>query len=345
MPFAPGQPVGRVAAQGDEVRHLRRRRCRSARCTLAGVDHLGAVPAAAADVQDASRARPTHWNMSRSPVNSSARAAGRRLGDGQRAEQVVGLERRRGRRRYQPNAAKNARRVVPLRRRGRPGIARAVGVVGRVAARRGTPPASAPKHRTTARGSWRSTARRIRLAEPEQRVDRPAVGPLDRVGQREEGAVQQRAARRRRAGGRPSSRGPWSTGIGLPAHAHHATESTTLDDEQGSARSSACPSGTRSPRRRSTRFADVTGDDQWIHLDVERAKETPFGGDDRPRLLHALPRPHVLLLRCSRVDGFAFGVNYGYGKVRFPAPLPVGSKVRMRRRRCCPSTTSPAACR
>ena len=75
-------------------------------------------------------------------------------------------------------------------------------------------------------------------------------------------------------------------------------------------------------------FADVTGDHQWIHVDVERAKETPFGGTIAHGYytLSLAPRftEQVLAL-----DGFAFAINYGLNKVRFPAPLPVGSRVRM----------------
>jgi len=76
-------------------------------------------------------------------------------------------------------------------------------------------------------------------------------------------------------------------------------------------------------------FADATGDHQWIHVDPARAKETPFGGT----IAHGLytlslgPRFSYTLFEIS---GVAFSINYGYDKVRFPAPLPVGSKVRMR---------------
>ena len=76
-------------------------------------------------------------------------------------------------------------------------------------------------------------------------------------------------------------------------------------------------------------FADATGDHQWIHVDVERAKQTPFGGTIAHGYytLSLLPKfTYELFL----IDGFAFGLNYGLNKVRFPAPLPVGSKVRMR---------------
>jgi acyl dehydratase len=75
-------------------------------------------------------------------------------------------------------------------------------------------------------------------------------------------------------------------------------------------------------------FADVTGDHQWIHVDPERAKDTPFGGTIAHGYytLSLAPRFTEQILE---FEGFAFAVNYGLDKVRFPAPLPVGSKVRM----------------
>ncbi len=76
------------------------------------------------------------------------------------------------------------------------------------------------------------------------------------------------------------------------------------------------------------RFAELSGDDQWIHVDVERAKkESPFGttvahGNLTLSMIDGLRRD---LLQSS---GFKLGVNYGWNKVRFPAPVPVGSRVR-----------------
>ncbi|HWP33024.1 MAG TPA: MaoC family dehydratase [Solirubrobacterales bacterium] len=77
-------------------------------------------------------------------------------------------------------------------------------------------------------------------------------------------------------------------------------------------------------------FAELSGDDQWIHVDVERAKaESPF----KTTIAHGN-------LTLSLVDGFrkelisstgfALGVNYGWNKIRFPAPVPVDSRVRAR---------------
>ena len=76
-------------------------------------------------------------------------------------------------------------------------------------------------------------------------------------------------------------------------------------------------------------FARVTGDDQWIHIDVERAKQSPFGGTIAHGYytLSLAPRFSYDMFK---FEGFAFGVNYGLNRVRFPAPMPVGERVRMR---------------
>ncbi len=82
-------------------------------------------------------------------------------------------------------------------------------------------------------------------------------------------------------------------------------------------------------QERIDQFAQVTGDHQWIHVDVERAKESPFGGTIAHGYftLSLAPRFSYEIFTFA---GFAFAVNYGLNRVRFPAPLPVGSKVRMR---------------
>ena len=76
-------------------------------------------------------------------------------------------------------------------------------------------------------------------------------------------------------------------------------------------------------------FAEVTGDDNWIHLDVERAKETPFGGTIAHGY-YTLSLGPQFSYKLFKAEGFAFGVNYGTNRVRFPAPMPVGDRVRMR---------------
>ena len=77
------------------------------------------------------------------------------------------------------------------------------------------------------------------------------------------------------------------------------------------------------------RFAEVTGDDYWIHLDVERAKKGPFGGTIAHGY-YTLSLAPMFSYRMFSFTGFAFGVNYGVNRVRFPAPMPVGDRVRMR---------------
>ncbi len=76
-------------------------------------------------------------------------------------------------------------------------------------------------------------------------------------------------------------------------------------------------------------FAESTEDFQWIHVEPERAKDTPFGGTIAHGLYTLSLGPKFSYSLFS-LEGFAFGLNYGYDRVRFPAPVPVGSKVRMR---------------
>jgi acyl dehydratase len=78
---------------------------------------------------------------------------------------------------------------------------------------------------------------------------------------------------------------------------------------------------------RVNQFADATGDHQWIHVDVERAKTGPFGGPIAHGYLTLSLAP-MLLSQIVRIDGFTMGVNYGINKLRFPGPVPVGAKLR-----------------
>ena len=77
-------------------------------------------------------------------------------------------------------------------------------------------------------------------------------------------------------------------------------------------------------------FAELSGDDQWIHVDVERAeKESPFGttvahGNLTLSMIDGFRKELI------QSEGFALGVNYGWNKVRFPAPVPSGSRLRAR---------------
>ncbi len=77
------------------------------------------------------------------------------------------------------------------------------------------------------------------------------------------------------------------------------------------------------------RFAAVTGDEQWIHTDPERARATPFGGTIAHGYYTLSLHPR-LAAQIVRFEGFAFAVNYGLNRVRFPSPLPVGNRVRLR---------------
>ena len=75
-------------------------------------------------------------------------------------------------------------------------------------------------------------------------------------------------------------------------------------------------------------FADLSGDHQWIHVDPERAaKESPFGTTVAHGNL-TLSLIDGLRLDLISSSGFALGVNYGWNKVRFPAPVPAGSRLR-----------------
>ncbi|MBD8505402.1 MaoC family dehydratase [Hoyosella sp. G463] len=76
-------------------------------------------------------------------------------------------------------------------------------------------------------------------------------------------------------------------------------------------------------------FAEATGDHQWIHTDPERAARGPFGGTIAHGYLSLSLLP-LLMRTVYRVDGLRMAVNYGSNSVRFPAPLPVGSRVRAR---------------
>jgi acyl dehydratase len=80
-------------------------------------------------------------------------------------------------------------------------------------------------------------------------------------------------------------------------------------------------------QERIDRFADATGDHQWIHVDPERAASGPFGQTIAHGFLTLSMLP-VVMGSLYRVEGISMAVNYGLEKVRFPAPVPVGSKLR-----------------
>ncbi len=83
-------------------------------------------------------------------------------------------------------------------------------------------------------------------------------------------------------------------------------------------------------QERVNQFAQATGDLQWIHLDVERSKkESPYGGTIAHGFLTLSLLPMLMAGAISMPD-VKMGVNYGLNKVRFPAPVPVGSNLRAR---------------
>jgi acyl dehydratase len=77
-----------------------------------------------------------------------------------------------------------------------------------------------------------------------------------------------------------------------------------------------------------TTFAKLTGDEQWIHVDPERARSGPFGVTVQHGFL-TLSMATGLLWSVCTVEGFAIILNYGLNRVRFPAPLKVGARFRM----------------
>jgi acyl dehydratase len=80
-------------------------------------------------------------------------------------------------------------------------------------------------------------------------------------------------------------------------------------------------------QERIDQFADATGDHQWIHVDPDRAADGPFGSTIAHGYL-TLSLSNHFLPQILEVRGISMGVNYGMNKVRFPAPVPVGSRLR-----------------
>src|SRR4051794_6387265 len=79
---------------------------------------------------------------------------------------------------------------------------------------------------------------------------------------------------------------------------------------------------------RVNQFAEATGDHQWIHVDPERAKAGPFGRTIAHGYLTISLAP-VLMPQVVQITGFSMALNYGLNKLRFPSPVPVGSKLRL----------------
>lgn len=81
-------------------------------------------------------------------------------------------------------------------------------------------------------------------------------------------------------------------------------------------------------QERIDQFAEASGDRQWIHVDVEKAKQGPYGKTIAHGLL-TLSMISVMAKELFKFEGFRMGLNYGYEKVRFPTVTPVGSNVRL----------------
>lgn len=80
-------------------------------------------------------------------------------------------------------------------------------------------------------------------------------------------------------------------------------------------------------QERINQFAEATGDHQWIHVDPERAKSGPFGATIAHGYL-TLALTSLFMPQLIKVENAKMGINYGTNKVRFPAPVKVGSKIR-----------------
>ena len=78
---------------------------------------------------------------------------------------------------------------------------------------------------------------------------------------------------------------------------------------------------------RINKFADATGDHQWIHVDVEKAKNGPFGSTVAHGFL-TLSLTNLFLPQLIEVRGISMGLNYGLNKIRFPAVVPAGTRIR-----------------
>jgi acyl dehydratase len=74
-------------------------------------------------------------------------------------------------------------------------------------------------------------------------------------------------------------------------------------------------------------FADATGDHQWIHVDLERAAAGPFGTTIAHGYLTVSMLP-IFMTEIFQIEKLTMGINYGLDRVRFPSPVPVGSKIR-----------------
>jgi acyl dehydratase len=108
------------------------------------------------------------------------------------------------------------------------------------------------------------------------------------------------------------------------------TTTLTLEElEQAGERDLGATDWVTLDQERINLFADATGDHQWIHVDPEAAAQGPFGGTIAHGYLSLSLLPG-LLPEVLRVEGARMGINYGMDRIRFTAPVPVGSQVRVK---------------
>jgi acyl dehydratase len=108
------------------------------------------------------------------------------------------------------------------------------------------------------------------------------------------------------------------------------TTTLTLEElEQAGERDLGATDWVTLDQERINQFAEATGDHQWIHVDPEMAAQGPFGGTIAHGYLSLSLLPG-LLPEVLTVEGARMGINYGIDRVRFTAPVPVGSRVRVK---------------
>jgi acyl dehydratase len=108
------------------------------------------------------------------------------------------------------------------------------------------------------------------------------------------------------------------------------TTTLTLEElEQAGERDLGATDWVTLDQERINQFAEATGDHQWIHVDPEMAAQGPFGGTIAHGYLSLSLLPG-LLPEVLTVEGARMGINYGIDRVRFTAPVPVGSRVRLK---------------
>jgi acyl dehydratase len=110
------------------------------------------------------------------------------------------------------------------------------------------------------------------------------------------------------------------------------TTTLTLEElEQGGERDLGATDWVTLDQERINRFAEATGDHQWIHVDPDLAAQGPFGGTIAHGYLSLALLPG-LMPDVLRVEGARMGINYGIDRIRFTSPVPVGSQVRVKAR-------------